>query len=86
MSEQRLREYIENDGVYQYYKMKKPTAEYIRLHISLCRDIENVLNVLDEIREYIEAKLRNVNLTYGIDNEFREEYDDLLQILDKAQK
>ena len=43
-------------------------------------------SVLDEIRECIETKLRDVNLTYGIDNEFRQEYDDLLQILDKVKK
>ena len=57
------------------------------------QDIEDVLDrfeqlkeVIEEVREYVNTKLIDVNLTYGIDNEFREEYDDLLQILDKAAK
>ena len=50
MSEQRLREYIENDRAYQEYKLKKPTSEYIRLHISLCRDIENILDENQQLK------------------------------------
>lgn len=41
-------------------------------------------SVIKEIREYINKKLTDVNLRYGVDNEFRQEYDDLLQILDKG--
>lgn len=48
--------------------------------------LDKYKSILDEIREYIETKLRDVNLTYGIDNEFRQEYDDLLQILDKVKE
>lgn len=121
MSKERLRKYIENDITYQDYKMKKPIPQYLKLHTTLCEDIENVLkenqqlkeiidelnennvywvnrcanaetmlherdNVLGEIREYIETKLRDVNLTYGIDNEFRKEYDEILEILDKVKE
>ena len=52
----------------------------------LLRERAELINILDEIREYIETRLRDVNLTYGIDNEFREEYDDILQILDKVKE
>ena len=40
--------------------------------------------VIKEIKEYINQKLTDVNLRYGVDNEFRQEYDDLLQIIDKT--
>lgn len=31
--------------------------------------------------EYVDDKLTNLNLNYGVDNEFREEYDELWEIL-----
>lgn len=62
------------------------TDEYdnARLVVSLLRTIRKQKEVIEEVREYVETKLRDVNLHYGVDNEFREEYDDLLQILDKV--
>lgn len=36
---------------------------------------------IDKAIDYVETKLRNVNLQYGIDNEFRQEYDELLEVL-----
>lgn len=91
MSEKRLREYIENDKIYQEYKKKhKEPKEYERLCFSIRRDIENVLNVLDEIREYIKENkfIDEVDLiekmAYGIQEVEVVETDELLQILDKA--
>jgi hypothetical protein len=57
------------------------------LHIELIKlqqENNQLKEVIEEVREKVNKKLRDVNLTYGIDNEFREEYDDLLQILDKV--
>ena len=82
ISEQRLREFIENDKTYQDYKMHEPIFDYKRLHIALCEDIENVLNVLDEIREYIKYNATS-NYFDADTNMFRREVD-ILQILDKA--
>lgn len=36
---------------------------------------------IDKVIDYVETKLRDVNLQYGIDNEFRQEYDELLGML-----
>lgn len=43
-------------------------------------------SVLKEIREYVDNKLTDYNLRYGITNEFRCEWDDLLEIIDKGLK
>lgn len=91
MSVQRLREYIDNDKTYQNYKMKKPVSEYIRFHIALCEDIENVLDALDEIREYV-IKHRQI---YDIDGSIEKQIDEfdvlaspkkILQIIDKVKE
>ena len=53
-SEERLREYIEKDTMYQEYKKSnKEPSDFERFCYVHCRDIENVLNTLDEIRAYI---------------------------------
>ena len=75
---QQLKE--END----YYFKKN--IELSTLNTSLRSDRDLYKEVIEEVREYVNTKLRDVNLTYGIDNEFREEYDDLLQILDKVKE
>ena len=100
MSVQRLREYIDNDKTYQDYKMKKPVFEYKRLHIALCEDIENVLDVLDEIRECINnydvfkefsfplmKRDEENQIKSSIDYEFQTSIKkSLLQILDKVKE
>ena len=68
-----------------HYLIPKDVFEELFDEMSNWRDESKQLKeVIEEVREYVNTKLRDVNLTYGIDNEFREEYDDLLQILDKA--
>lgn len=53
-SKKRLREYIENDKIYQDYKNsdKEPT-DFERFCFVHCRDIENVLNELEQLKEDI---------------------------------
>lgn len=54
ISEQRLRNYIDSDKTYQdYKKSNKEPSDFERFCFVHCRDIEDVLNVLDEIREYV---------------------------------
>jgi hypothetical protein len=52
MSEERLREYIENDKIYQEYKKReKRLNDFERFCFIHCEDIENVLNELETLRK-----------------------------------
>ena len=46
-------------------------------------EIERLNNIIKEAFKYVDDKLREINLHYGSDNEFREEWDYLYEILDK---
>ena len=91
MSEQRLREYVENDKIYQEYKKNHTEAnDFERFCFTHCRDIENVLDALDEIREYIKSNYL-FNYVYDEEELFeitsdRKAKEDLLKILDKVMK
>ena len=78
---ERLREYVENDKIYQEYKKsnKKP-SDFERFCFTHCRDIENVLDALDEIREYIDKEF------YTIQGVIVVEPDDIKDILDKVKE
>lgn len=53
-SEERLREYIEKDIIYQdYKKSNKEPSDFERFCFVHCRDIENVLNELDRLRNKV---------------------------------
>lgn len=54
--------------------------------INLRNENLKLKSVLKEIREYVDNKLTDYNLRYGITNEFRCEWDDLLEIIDKGLK
>ena len=45
------------------------------------KEKKHLQSVIDKVIELVNTKLRDVNLRYGIDNEFRKEYDELLEIL-----
>jgi hypothetical protein len=47
-----------------------------------CRDIENVLNTLNEIREYCENKIKICDETY-LNDEYNWDEDFVLQILSR---
>jgi hypothetical protein len=54
ISIKRLREYIENDKMYQEYKkLDSEPGVYERFHYVLCSDIENVLDELDRLRDKV---------------------------------
>ena len=66
MSKERLRKYIENDITYQDYKMKKPIPQYLKLHTTLCEDIENVLEENQQLKE--ELKLVEALTCFNMPN------------------
>ena len=69
---------IDHDFICEYISKRD------RVYNKLIDRVNELESVIKEIREYINKKLTDVNLRYGVDNEFRQEYDDLLQILDKG--
>ena len=55
-SKKRLREYIENDKIYQDYKnSNKEPSDFERFCFVHCRDIENVLNENQQLKEEVET-------------------------------
>lgn len=77
----------ENQQLKEDYNCAFQDAEELNQRLKeVIDERNNLLSVLDEIREYIDTKLMDINLTYGINNEFRREYDDMLEILDKVGK
>ena len=42
---------------------------------------ERLKDKIEKAFKIVDDKLRNINLEYGVDNEFREEYDELWEIL-----
>jgi hypothetical protein len=60
ISEQRLREYVENDKIYQdYKKSNKEPSDFERFCYTHCRDIENVLDELGELKNKILIETTN---------------------------
>ena len=60
----------------------------LNLSMVLLEEFENLQQENTQLKDKIEKafkivddKLRNINLEYGVDNEFREEYDELWEIL-----
>ena len=60
----------------------------LNLSMVLLEEFENLQQENEQLKDKIEKafkivddKLRNINLEYGVDNEFREEYDELWEIL-----
>ena len=60
----------------------------LNLSMVLLEEFENLQQENARLKDKIEKafkivddKLRNINLEYGVDNEFREEYDELWEIL-----
>lgn len=60
----------------------------LNLSMVLLEEFENLQQENAQLKDKIEKafkivddKLRNINLEYGVDNEFREEYDELWEIL-----
>ena len=52
-SEERLKEYIENDSIYQHFKKsRKGISDFERFCFIHCEDIENVLNELEKLRRH----------------------------------
>ena len=83
MSEEAINELI--DGFEIVGSLTEYGRKNIKYHFQrLQQENQQLKSVIKEIREYINKKLTDVNLRYGVDNEFREEYDDLLQIIDKT--
>lgn len=75
MSENRLREYIENDKIYQNYKKnKKELNDFERFCFVHCEDIENVLKELEHLRrenDFLKADnihVRQIRDNFLIDN------------------
>lgn len=65
-----------------YFDITEEDFENIKKYIFEKKQ-ENAL-LKDKIKtafEYVDDKLTNLNLTYGVNNEFREEYDELWEIL-----
>lgn len=75
------------EDIVQNGEVSKEDKEFIDMthrNTELLEENTKLKSVIKEIREYINKKLTDVNLRYGVDNEFRQEYDDLLQIIDKT--
>ena len=47
----------------------------------LQQENEQLKDKIEKAFKIVDDKLRNINLEYGVDNEFREEYDELWEIL-----
>ena len=63
------------DAIFDKIHALKTEKEQLKQENARLKDkIEKAFKIVDD-------KLRNINLEYGIDNEFREEYDELWEIL-----
>ena len=86
---ERLRKFVEEDLIYQAYKKKdnEPNKGFERQCFVHCRDIENVLDVLDEIREQLKKIKPDLDFEpWSIYEVSGGNLFDLLQILDKVKE
>lgn len=67
----------------QRYELKEQIKTLELLLVESNKEVWELKEKIDKAIEYVDKKLTDFNLTYGVDNEFREEYDDLLEILGK---
>ena len=88
---ERLKEYIEKDEIYQDYKQDKlmNCSDFDKFCIQHCKDIEELLEenleleqALDEIEKYMTNYIKVEDKNENVKIEFNE----LLQILDKAKE
>ena len=66
--------------------LKAEMSELECKNYKLAKENKQLKEVIEEAFKYVDAKLTDLNLTYGINNEFRKEYDDLYEILNKAKE
>ena len=79
-SEERLREYIEKDIIYQdYKKSNKEPSDFERFCFVHCRDIENVLDENQQLK--INCNIGNENLNF-----YRDECKKYKSLLDEIRE
>jgi hypothetical protein len=61
--------------IYIHYAQERDKNEQLQ------QENARLKNKIKTAFEYVDDKLTNLNLEYGVDNEFREEYDELWEIL-----
>ena len=60
---ERLREYIENDEIYTEYKSGKMVmSDFDKFCIEHCKDIESLLNEVQEYKDVIDKAIEYINL------------------------
>ena len=63
------------------HKNKFSPQEYKLAVVSLEQENARLKDKVEKAFKVVDDKLTNLNLEYGVDNEFREEYDELYELL-----